>query len=135
MHLLFTNRAACFLKLLDPQSALDDCNRALELEPTFVKAFVRRSQAYEQLGNMEAALKEIELAISAAGPSAPAFLQRDLSRLKDVVANKHEQEKQEMLGKLKDLGNMVLGKVGLSLDNFKVNQDPQTGSYSIQFKQ
>lgn len=38
-------------------------------------------------------------------------------------------------GKLKDLGNMVLGKFGLSLNNFKAEQDPQTGSYSIQFVQ
>ena len=38
-------------------------------------------------------------------------------------------------GKLKDLGNTLLGKVGLSLDNFKAVQDPSTGSYSISFQQ
>lgn len=38
-------------------------------------------------------------------------------------------------GKLKDLGNTVLGKFGLSLDNFKAEKDPQTGSYSIKFSQ
>jgi hypothetical protein len=38
-------------------------------------------------------------------------------------------------GKLKDLGNTLLGKVGLSLDNFKAVQDPGTGSYSISFQQ
>ena len=37
--------------------------------------------------------------------------------------------------KLKDLGNTVLGKFGMSLDNFKAEKDPVTGSYSIQFKQ
>ena len=40
-----------------------------------------------------------------------------------------------MLGKLKDLGNSLLGKRGLSLDNFKAVQDPATGSYSIAFQQ
>jgi hypothetical protein len=38
-------------------------------------------------------------------------------------------------GKLKDLGNTVLGKFGMSLDNFKAEKDPETGSYSINFKQ
>ena len=38
-------------------------------------------------------------------------------------------------GKLKDLGNTVLGKFGMSLDNFKAVKDPNTGSYSINFQQ
>ena len=38
-----------------------------------------------------------------------------------------------MLGKLKDLGNTILGKFGLSLDNFKAKKDESTGAYSISF--
>ncbi len=41
----------------------------------------------------------------------------------------------EMLGKLKDLGNTILGKFGMSLDNFKATKDPNSGSYSISFQQ
>ena len=40
----------------------------------------------------------------------------------------------EMLGKLKELGNSLLGKFGMSLDNFKAVKDPATGSYSISFQ-
>lgn len=40
-----------------------------------------------------------------------------------------------MLGKLKDMGNWLLGKVGLSLDNFQTTKDPATGNVSIQFTQ
>jgi len=31
-------------------------------------------------------------------------------------------------GKLKELGNSILGNFGMSLDNFKAVQDPATGS-------
>ena len=40
-----------------------------------------------------------------------------------------------MLGKLKELGNGILGKFGMSLDNFKAEKDPATGSYNISFQQ
>lgn len=38
-------------------------------------------------------------------------------------------------GKLKDLGNSLLGNFGMSLDNFKAVKDPASGSYSISFQQ
>lgn len=34
---------------------------------------------------------------------------------------------------MKGFGNTILGKFGLSLDNFKAEKDPETGSYNIQF--
>ena len=55
-------------------------------------------------------------------------------RLERVVKEKQEKMKDEMLGKLKDLGNSLLGKFGMSLDNFQMKQDPATGSYSVNFK-
>lgn len=41
--------------------------------------------------------------------------------------------RQEVLGKLKDLGNSLLGRFGMSLDDFRAEKDPETGSYSIKF--
>ena len=39
----------------------------------------------------------------------------------------------EMLGKLKDIGNSILGNFGISLDNFKMTPNGQ-GGYSIQYQ-
>jgi hypothetical protein len=36
---------------------------------------------------------------------------------------------------LKGFGNSILGRFGLSLDNFKADKDPATGAYSVQFVQ
>ena len=45
---------------------------------------------------------------------------------------KKKQMTNEMLGKLKDLGNSILGNFGISLDNFKMTPNGQ-GGYSIQY--
>ncbi|RHY93193.1 hypothetical protein DYB35_000205 [Aphanomyces astaci] len=56
-------------------------------------------------------------------------------RLSAVVAERQEKMKAEMLDKLKGFGNTILGKFGLSTDNFQMVQDPTTGSYNINFSQ
>lgn len=76
----------------------------------------------------------------------------ELARLERDNAAYQEAQKDEMMsmcpqlfnshrtlttaaGKLKEMGNSLLGKFGMSLDNFQATKDPNTGSYSINFKQ
>ena len=50
------------------------------------------------------------------------------------IDERNEKLKQEMLLKLKEVGNKILGKLGMSVDNFKMVQDPATGGYSIKYE-
>eukprot|EP00941_MAST-03F_sp_MAST-3F-sp1_P001817 g1817.t1 len=126
------NCAACFLQLLEYQSVVDECSASLQANPRFVKAYMRRAKAYEQLDKLEDALADLKSACEI-DPRYPGALSEQ-QRVSIAVTKKHEEMKTEVLGKLKDLGNMVLGKFGMSLDNFAMEEQPG-GGYSIQFKQ
>ncbi|EIE22825.1 TPR protein [Coccomyxa subellipsoidea C-169] len=129
----YANLAACHLKCRQFEDAVQDSTAALELDPDYVKALMRRSAAYEELDDMEHSLADSQKVIELDPDNTLA--KNTVLRLTPVVKERQEKMKDEMLGKLKDLGNTLLGKVGLSLDNFKAEKDPNTGSYSINFSQ
>jgi tetratricopeptide (TPR) repeat protein len=131
--IFYCNRAACLLELGRNDEAVKDCTQALEFDPNYVKALLRRSKAHEKLDQLEEALADLDAAL-VLEPNMKG-LRQDRNTMDARVKVKHEQLKEEMFGKLKEMGNMVLGKFGLSVDNFKMEQDPNTGSYSINFKQ
>merc|ERR1712107_788525 len=46
---IYSNRAACYTKLLSFDLALKDCDKCIELEPNFIKAYLRKAMAaYEK---------------------------------------------------------------------------------------
>ncbi|KAL7714214.1 Uncharacterized protein QTN25_008282 [Entamoeba marina] len=67
--------------------------------------------------------------------SQPTSNPQNTTNPTDGLTPQQQEEMQEMLGKMKDVGNTVLGYFGLSTDNFQVNKDDSSGGYSIQFVQ
>ncbi|GMI97567.1 tetratricopeptide repeat 1 [Hibiscus trionum] len=127
-----SNRAVCFMKLGKYGETIKECSKALELNPSYLKALVRRGEAHEKLENFEEAIADMKkiLELDPANDQA----RKAIRRLEPLAAEKREKMKEEMIGKLKELGNSVLGRFGMSVDNFKAVKDPNTGSYSISFQ-
>ncbi|XP_038988523.1 LOW QUALITY PROTEIN: tetratricopeptide repeat protein 1-like, partial [Phoenix dactylifera] len=126
------NRAACFLKLEKFNDTIKECTKALELNPLYIKALVRRAEANEKLEHYEEAIADWKKIVGLDTSNDQA--RRSIRRLEPIAAEKREKMKEEMIGKLKEMGNSILGHFGMSVDNFKAVKDPNTGSYSIQFQ-
>ncbi|CAM1329741.1 TTC1 (predicted) [Pycnogonum litorale] len=130
--IMYSNRAACKINLDQQESAITDCTQAVKLNTNYTKAFLRRAQLYEQTDKLDDALTDYKKIVELEPSNSQA--NSACLRLPPLINERNEKLKQEMIGKLKDLGNMVLRPFGLSTENFKLNQDPNTGSYSVNFQ-
>lgn len=128
----FANRAVCYYKLSKYDETVKESTKALELNPAYVKALIKRADAHEILQQFEEAIADLKKVLELEASNEQA--RRTIIRLEPLAAEKREKLKEEMIGKLKDLGNSVLGRFGMSVDNFKAVKDPNSGSYSISFQ-
>jgi hypothetical protein len=93
---------------------------------------MRRATANEKLNNLSEALDDYKKVLELEPSSDTA--REAVKRLPSEIKVKQEKDKEQMLGQLKELGNKLLGTFGLSLDNFKFEQD-NSGSYKVNFNQ
>ncbi|XP_062131655.1 RNA polymerase II-associated protein 3 [Drosophila sulfurigaster albostrigata] len=77
----FINRALCHLKLERYGNCVDDCESAIALDKTCVKAYYRRMQANESLGNNMEALKDCTTVLTLDPKNIEA--KRSLERIND----------------------------------------------------
>ncbi|KAK3603020.1 hypothetical protein CHS0354_037767 [Potamilus streckersoni] len=131
--IMYSNRAACKLRRDNKEEAIRDCTKALNLHPHYVKALLRRAELYEASEKLDDALADYQKVVELDPSQNVARLA--CMKLPDQIKERNEKLKEEMIGKLKDLGNMILKPFGLSTDNFKMTQDPNTGGYSVSFQQ
>ncbi|GKY91222.1 hypothetical protein MPSEU_000094800 [Mayamaea pseudoterrestris] len=125
------NRAAVYLHLQKYDAVVKDCDAAILWNPRYTKALMRRCQAYEALDKTDKALEDAKMAYTIDPYNVK--LKHTVQRIEKLEAERMEKLKTETMDKLKELGNSILGNFGLSLDNFKAVQDPNTGSYSLSF--
>ncbi|XP_013421248.1 tetratricopeptide repeat protein 1-like [Lingula anatina] len=106
------------------EKAIEDCTKALELNPNYLKALLRRAEMYEKTEKLDEALEDYKKVIEMDPTQHTA--REACIRLPQQITERNEKMKDEMMGKLKELGNMVLKPFGMSTDNFKLHQDPST---------
>ncbi|XP_056586559.1 tetratricopeptide repeat protein 1 [Triplophysa dalaica] len=131
--ILFSNRAAARLHQDKKEAAISDCSKAIELNSNYVRAILRRAELYEKTDKLDEALEDYKTVLEK-DPGIPAAREACM-RLPRQIEERNEKLKEEMMSKLKDLGNMILRPFGLSTNNFQVNQDSNSGSYSVNFVQ
>jgi len=129
----FSNRAAAKFKQNDTTGAVEDCCDAILLDSNYVKAILRRARIYEETDKPHESLKDYERILEL-DPKHVESIVAVKTRLPEKVKDKEETMKAEMMDGLKKLGNMCLKPFGLSTDNFKFVQDPNTGGYSVNLK-
>ncbi|KAJ3391876.1 TOM (translocase of outer membrane) complex component [Entophlyctis sp. JEL0112] len=54
----YANRAACHANLGDHLATIADCDKAIEIDPRYIKAIYRRAQAYTATGQLKNALND-----------------------------------------------------------------------------
>ena len=104
---------------------------AIDIKPDYVKPRALRMKIAKEDEEYDLALEDAKK-IQELEPSHPHINQtvRELERLQK---EKFDKMKDEVLTGLKSFGNTILGKFGMSIDNFKMAQNPD-GTYNIQYQ-
>lgn len=95
----FSNRAACFIKLLEFPSAVQDCDEAIKRDPSFIRAYLRKAQAYFTMREYNKCLSVCEEAMAhdTDGKNAREIQQQESKALQaQYSAREGETEQQTM---------------------------------------
>jgi Tfp pilus assembly protein PilF len=95
LSVLLTNRAMCALKTGDCRRCINDCTKALELNPSKCEAaLLRRAQAYEQSEKFKLALADYRGVLKAM-PNNSQALEGSHRTAKHLVSRTHTQNQKK----------------------------------------
>jgi len=137
--ILNANIAACHVKLGDHAASVQSCTDSLLDAPTYAKALHRRATSNDAIGtwsSLSAAEKDYRTLLDTLPSSSPLLpsIRSSLTTLHPRLERAQKAETDEMISKLKGLGDSVLGRFGLSTNNFQFTPNGQ-GGYSMNFVQ
>jgi len=104
---IFSNRAACYTKLMSFDQALKDCDKCIELDATFLKAYLRKGKCLQGMGSHSKAVDVYQKALELDANSSEAlegfrFCTQTLNQSKDPEDVKRramaDPEVQQILG-------------------------------------
>jgi tetratricopeptide (TPR) repeat protein len=110
---VYDDRAEAHRCLGDRIAALEDDDRAIELNPRFINAYFRRGLIYTELGDLELALKNYNLAIDLDPQHLNALIQRSwiYFRQHDYPRTKRDCQTVNALDKYNFWANYLVGVV------------------------
>lgn len=86
----YCNRALCYFKLNDHPACIKDCSRVIKLDENYQKAYFRRMQSQEALGEFILAFKDIQKVIELSSESEKSKFHNDYNRLYNRIMEEGE---------------------------------------------
>ncbi|VDM62338.1 unnamed protein product [Angiostrongylus costaricensis] len=129
---LFSNLAAVYIKQSEWKASAEAATEAIKANVPNEKALERRAFAFSNIPEKyQDAIQDYEK-LKEQFPHRTQYLEK-IEEINQKIAVRNEQMKSEMLGKLKELGDVCLRPFGLSTDSFQVTQNAD-GGYNISMK-
>lgn len=105
---ILQNRALCYSKLKEWTKAIEDCDRALKLDPTYTKAKKTRAKALGENGDWEEAVRVLK-DIAEQNPNEPG-IQKDVRQAELELKKSKRKDFYKILGVEKDASEPEIKK-------------------------
>jgi stress-induced-phosphoprotein 1 len=122
---LYSNRAACYTKLMEFNMAVSDCDKCIEKDPKFVKAYIRKGHALLAMRDTPRAAKAFEDALELdpnAQEARDGFMRAQMGVRSEAPKDKEEAVKKAMED---PEVQQILGDPAMRMILEQMQQDPK----------